>query len=463
MNSPTRVGLLVALSALACANPERVILDEAHAHAALDARADLQPPLERSIAAQLPDSRLSSPAPEVCARPDQSGYWYLKAAAWAPGVRASRRELAAARGEEQSAGAPGPVAVQVIDQDFSGDSDLVNALAAFDLLGLLGIGPSGAQRGVAEARVEAARASLENAVWLAWLEAERALVQWRASARRMDRLAELDASAALDIERIRILASTGRIGESPTEAADGAAAELERSLSLAVDQASSARARLAAVVGADPDKDLSGGAPATPAPTALGAASPGLWFDDVEHMRSHPSLRMAQRIFDLRESQVREAASRAWPGVSLGPRLGFVDPTQVGGVLRITVPFPSSWQGLLTAAIERRDAAVEAYEDQLHLLLTSEADALIRVGAAGARASGSSDEVVQSLIEEWESARAGFRVQRVPIGQWTGALRRLAMRATWDIDDMERLDLATLDLVAARGPMATTLFTGGDQ
>lgn len=463
MNRPTRLGLLAALSALACANPERVILDEANAHAALEARADLQPTLERSIAAQLPGSHLTSPAPEACARPDQPGYWYLRAAAWAPGVRASRRELAAAQGEERSAGAPGPVALQVIDQDFSGDSDLVDALAAFDLIGLLGIGPSGAEKGVAGARVEAARASLENAVWLAWLEAERALVQWRAAAHRMDRLWELDAKANRDLERVSILFSTGRLGESHSEAADGAAAELVRRLSLAVDQASIARARLAAVVGVDPDRDLAGEAPATPAPAALGPASPGVWFDQSEHLRSHPTLRMAQRMFDLRESQVREAASRAWPGVSLGPRLGFIDPTQVGGVLRITVPFPSSWEGRLAAAIERRDAAVENYEDQLHLLMTAEADALVRVSAADARASGSSDEVVRSLIEEWEAARAGFRVQRTPVGQWTGALRRLSMRATWDIDDLERRDLATLDLVAARGPMATTLFTGGDQ
>ena len=138
-----------------------------------------------------------------------------------------------------------------------------------------------------------------------------------------------------------------------------------------------------------------------------------------------------------------------------------MDPTQVGGVLRITVPFPSSWEGRLKAAVERRDAAVAAYEDQLHLLLTAEEDALARLEAASERADGSSNEVVESLIKEWEAARVGLRVQRTPVAQWTGALRMLTMRATWDIDDQERQGLATLDLVAARGPMAAPLFMGG--
>lgn len=463
MTRPTIVGLLAALSALACANPERVLLDEGGARAALDARAHSQPLLELSLAPDLPGSLLSSPGRQACLRPDQDGYWYLRAAAWAPEVRAARRELAAARGERQSAGAPAPVGLQVIDKDFSGDSDLVNALAAFDLIGLLGLGPAGAEEAVAETQVEAARAALEDAAWRAWLETERALAQWRAAARRTIRLTRLEQQADLDLRRVQILADAGRLGRSPSEAAEGAAAELTRRLSIAADQASSARARLAAVVGLDPQRDLEGDAPATPAPRALGTDEPGAWFDLDEHLETHPSMRVAQRTFELRESQVRQAAADAWPGVALGPRIGFLDPTQIGGVLRITVPFPSSWEGRLAAAIERRDAALEAYEDQLHLLQTAELDALTRVGTATARAAGASDDVVQSLIDEWEAARAGFRVQRTPLEQWTGALRRLSMRATWDIDDLERRDLAALDLVASRGPMAAPLFMEGSR
>ncbi len=459
MTRPNCVGLWAALSALACATPERVILDEGSARAALEARADASPRLETFLAADLPGSLLSSPAPEACARPEQPGYWYLRAAAWAPQVRASRRALAVARGEEQSAGAPDPVALQVIDKDLGGDSDLVDALAAFDLIGLLGLGPAGAEEAVAQTQVEAARAALEHAAWSAWLEAERALVQWRAAARRSERLTLLESGADLDLMRVELLFAGGRLGRSPSEAAVGAAAELTRRVSLASDERSRARARLAAVVGLDPERDLRGEAPATPAPTALGPTEAGPWFDVDAHLSTHPALRVAQRTFELRESQVREAAARAWPGVSLGPRLGFMDPTLIGGVLRITVPFPSSWEGRLTAAMERRDAALEAYEDQLHLLQTGEADALARMLAAGTRVDGASGEVVQSLLDEWEAARIGFRVQRTPLAQWTGALRRLSMRATWDIDDMERRELATLDLVASRGPMAVPLFT----
>ncbi|MDC3307357.1 hypothetical protein OAV47_00830 [bacterium] len=463
MTRPTIVGPLAALSALACATPDPVFLDEGSARAALGARADASPPLELSLATDLPGSLLASPGPEACARPDQSGYWYLRAAAWAPKVRAARRELAAARGEQQSAGAPAPVGIQVIDQDFSGDSDLVNALAAFDLIGLLGLGPSGADEAVAEAQVEAARAALEDAAWRAWLDAERALVQWQAAAIRTDRLAQIGQQADRDLQRVQILTREGRIGRTHSEAAEGAAAELTRRLSLAADEASRARAGLAAVVGLDPQRDLAGAAPVIPAPEALGPAEPGTWFDLDEHLESHPSLRVAQRTFELRESQVRQAAADAWPGVALGPRLGFLDPTQIGGVLRITVPFPSSWEGRLAAAIERRDAALAAYEDQLHLLQTAEIDALTRVRQADSRVEGASADVVKSLLGDWEAARAAFRVQRTPLEQWTGALRRLSMRATWDIDDWERSDLAALDLVASRGPMAAPLFMEGSR
>lgn len=458
MTRPTSVGLLAALLALACANPDRLTLDEGAVRADLDARVDVDPALVAVDHADLPGSLLVTLPADACARPDQHGFWFIRALAWAPEVRASRRSLYAAREAAQSAGAPAPMALQVIDQDLGGDPDLVDALAAFDLIGLLGLGPYGAEEESARAEIEAARSALEESAWRAWLEIERALVQWRAAARRAERLAALAGRADQDLRRVQILTKSGRIAESPAASARGAAAELDRRQSLATDDQTRARARLASIIGMDPETSLAGTPPATSAPESLGGAAPGEWFEQDEHLRTHPRLRSARRTLELREAEVRQAAALAWPGVALGPRIGFVDPTQLGGVLRITVPFPSSWEGLLSASLERRDAALEAYEDALHVLRTREADALDRMDSASERQDGVSSEVVDSLIDEWEAARVGFQVQRTPVQQWTGALRRLSMRATWDIDDEERRELAVLDLVASRGPMASPLF-----
>ncbi|MGD2019105.1 MAG: hypothetical protein PVJ89_13370 [Planctomycetota bacterium] len=459
MNRPNLLGVPAALLALACANPEHVVLDDPAVRASLEARVEVDPSLGSAAAEDLPSTLLADLRPEACERVDQHGYWYVRALTWAPTVRAARRELAAARAAELAAGAPGPVAAQAIQRDLSGDEELLDALAAFDLVGLLGLGPAAAARGAAAAQVGLAQADLEVAAWAAWLDVERALIRWRAAEARGDRLDGLVELASGDLERVRILLDTGRLGTAPATSAESAASELERRRSLARDEGSRARARLSVTTGVDSGAALEGAAPRTAALEVT--ETEGAWFADDAHLSAHPHLRRARRLFELREQQVREAAARAWPGVSLGPRVGFVDPTQLGGVLRITLPFPSSWEGLLEASIERRDAAIQAYEDQLHALRTAEQDALTRLALAEERSTGASLEAVTGLMDDWRAARAGFRVQRTPVQQWTGALRMLVMRATWDIDDRERAELARVDLLAARGPMASPFLAGG--
>ena len=121
MTRPYSVGLLAALTTFACATPERVPLDAEAARHALMERATQEVSLEQSLAADLPGSLLVTPTPAACATPDQHGYWYLRAAAWSPEVRAQRRALGAAQMASKSAGAPGAIAVQVIDPDLQGD------------------------------------------------------------------------------------------------------------------------------------------------------------------------------------------------------------------------------------------------------------------------------------------------------------------------------------------------------
>lgn len=463
MNHPTLLGVPAALLALACANPEHAVLDDPTVRASLEARAEVDPALGSAAAEDLPPTLLADLSPEACERVDQHGYWYVRALTWAPTVRAARRELAAARASARAAGAPTPIALQAVHRDLSEDEELLEALAAFDLIGLLGLGPAKAARGTAGARIDLAAARLEVAAWSAWLEVERALLRWRFATARLARLTDLHALANSDLERIRILNEAGRIGTAHHASAESAVSELERRRSLAQADASRAQARLSVVAGIDAGEE---GPPRSSPLRASRLTSSGTeasvgWFDDDTHLQTHPRLREARRLFELREQEVRAAAAKAWPGVSIGPRVGFVDPTQLGGVLRISVPFPSSWQGLLEAAIERRDAAVMAYEDQMHALRTAERDALNRHALAVARAAGPSRASVSGLTDDWVALRTGFRVQRSSLHEWEGALRMLVMRATWDLEDEERAELALVDLIAARGPSASPFLNGG--
>lgn len=419
---------------------------------------------ENPLGALLGPTALRLPAPEQRAEPTQPGYWMVRALAWAPEVRAARRSVAAALGEARSAGAPAPVFVQAVDHELGGDDELVEAIGVVDLIGLLGLGPSAAQGRLAEARVDEALVALEHAAFRACLEVERARVRVVAAQARCDRFDGLLQEASRDLERVRILRARDRLSASDSELAFAEVARIERWASLAQ----------VALVGARRELALASGIASESGSLALDeVGASGL--DEIETLgpaeavepmgpsAEHPRVRARAAAFRVAEASVREAASRAWPGLGLGPHLGFLDGARVGAVLRLALPFPSSWKGRLEAAVERRDRAVEAYDETLLELQQRAVEARSRIAELELRrdpTSGATPRAAAPAESHWTASRALFRTGRGPLAAWTKALNHLTETVTWEVDDAESVALARLDLVEAVGFAGWT--TAGD-
>ncbi|MFT7169309.1 MAG: hypothetical protein ACI80K_002447 [Paracoccaceae bacterium] len=457
----------------ACAAPPAGRLDSLEVATSLLARTEPSVLDEALEGLALPASFMRLPVDAERATPAQAGYWFVRALAWSPEVRAARRELSAAAATAKSAGAPNPIAIQAVDHELGGDDKLVEAIGVLDLIGLLGLGPSRAERGVASAETLLAAGRLERVAFDAWITVERARIGVVAARLRVERLAELVEAGQVDLERVRILEENDRLSEADAALARAEVARIERRGHLAVAELGGARRQLALAAGS-----LSGSLSGSPdgagefdaAVQAVGLGGLGEVADVSVMARasalptdmnlaalaeSHPALREARLVFDVREAEVREAASRAWPGVALGPHLGYLDQAQVGAVLRLAIPFPSSWKGRLEAAVERRDRAVERFEEILVDLLARQADALGRIAQMRATVTdedGATKRAMEPGFQDWTAARARFRTGRGDLAGWTRALNRLAEMVTWPIDDVEALVLAKLDWTAASGP-----------
>ncbi|MEM8710789.1 MAG: hypothetical protein AAGG01_07540 [Planctomycetota bacterium] len=419
---------------------------------------------ERPLDSIIGPSALSIPSPEERSLPSQSGFWMVRALAWAPQVRAARRAVSALQGEARSAGAPAPVFVQAVDHQLGGEDELVEAIGVLDLVGLLGLGPSAAQGRLATARVEEGLVALEVEAFRACLSVERARVRAVASRARRDRFGDLLKVARQDLERVRILRERGRLSDSDAELALAEVARIERAASLAE----------VALWGAQRDLALASGTPVeTGAREILEVGASGLAeieplapVADSSPSDAHPRLRASAAAFRVAEKSVREAASRAWPGLGLGPHLGFLDGARVGAVLRLALPFPSSWKGRLEAAVQRRDRAVEAYDETLLELQQSALEARGRLAELERRrdpVSGATWRAAAPAESHWKASRALFRTGRGPLSAWTKALNHLTETVTWEVDDAEAIALAELDLVEAVGFRAPAKEVGSSE
>lgn len=400
-------------------------------------------------------SLLALPGEPASLAPRDHGYWLLRAAAYSADVRAALREWRAVRAARSGAGAMEPVQVQVVDHEFGGDDPLIEGIAVFDVIGLLGLGPSAAESKRASAEEAEARARLEETLWRAWLEIERARVRFAASAARADALAALAGTARTDLERFEILERTGRLGTAPGAAARGAASEVARRLSVEQERL----ARLAEVleerVGVEGISiDAAAGALA-PLEGITGAVDVEAWFAEAARRDLHPSLDRARALWVTREAQVREAAAGAWPGVGLGPRIGKPDEVNIGAVLRLRIPAPSRWRAAIDEAVERRDASVEAYEDLLHALRQRAEAAAAVEREARARLDGATAEVVEASGARWSAVRASFRVGRAAPDDWVETLLHRVNAVVRPIEDAETIALARIDLVEALGAAAS--------
>lgn len=445
------------LGSAGCAAPTTNPLDHSGALERLDSRAD-HAELERALErAALHHTPFSLPDDPLSVEPDDPVYWLVRALAWSPGVRASVRTLSAAIADAKSAGAPGPIELGFTDHEFGGDEERMELAATLDLLGLLGIGPARAQRERATAEVALAAAAFESELWRRWLDVDAARLRLQAAAARERAYAEVLGQARADLERVAILVERGWIGDAQALAARAALESVERARSSAAADVAERRAQLAHATGVPPDDDGFDLLLAT-MPVAL---EPALRPDTESAvdalLHEHPRLRELRTRFALREAEVRSVAVSAWPNVGIGPHLGYEDDLAIGGVLQLTLPFPSSWRGRLAGAVERRDAVVEAYEDELHRLLVEERSARERRDEIHRRTVGATRSVVEGSRAGWSAARASFRVGRLQVAEWLDALSRRLGATTVEIDDAEALALARIALAGARGPAGTRL------
>ncbi|MEX1025803.1 MAG: hypothetical protein WD226_12090 [Planctomycetota bacterium] len=444
----------------ACLAPEPVELRLDDARDALARRADPATLEEVLALVELPPTALAIPPAAERQHPGQPGFWMVRALAWSPAVRAARGEWRALRAEATSAGAPAPIAIQVVDHELGGDDELVEAIGVLDLIGLLGLGPSRAERRLAHADAALALGRLELAVWDGWLAVERARLRHVAAGAREQILGELAEAARGDLERVAILERTGRLSLAESASARAAVATIERRRSAWEESTLAARATLAlaaGVSGDEPELALAQGlarehVAAVTLPAELTGDAP---LEPLDRYDRHPRLRAAWLRFALAEAAIRRAAASAWPGLALGPHVGYLDEAQIGAVLRLAVPFPSSWRGRLAAAVERRDAAIDAFEDQLAALTIAEREARARHRTIARRASGATPTALAAAHAEWRAARTAFRAGRGGLLQWMVALEQLAARSTWSIDEAEALALATMAIIEARGPAAS--------
>ena len=398
--------------------------------------------------------QLTCPGVEDLASPRSDAYWHTCAWAYAAPVRAARRDALAALAQRSAAGAPQPANLTAVDHEFGGADTLVEAVATFDLVGLLGLGPSGAARALASVEALAAVARLERELWAARFTVDRARVRYTAAWGRHRRLLELADEARRDRRRLEILHDRGRLSEAAWTRSTAAQLAVAAEASRAADDLTLALADLVTASGLPP-------------------RHPSLRFDSLLELReslalslppfpggtsaleTHPELRAARVAVAVSEARLRTIAAAAWPGLQIGPHLGFPgDGVNLGGVLQLTLPFPSQWRGALEAAEHERARSLEELEEvvlarlnRLHTAHAQHTEALRRYGEQSTAVAGAAEM-------DWRTTGLRLRVRLADTDEWSQKLERHARSMLQPVDDCEAAALAALDYLEAQGPRA---------
>ncbi len=441
---------LTLITVAACASPMREVEDVRAAEARLlerEPRADLVK--EALDLADLEALDLRPPDESELADPSCSGYWHAAAYAFSPAVREARAQALAALALEGSAGAPGDVVARLVDHEFGGDDILVETVATFDLVGLLGLGPSAADVAFARSETLAALARLERALWEARFAVDRSRIEFEAAGTHARRLDLLSTEARADLRRALILEDHGRLSAAAADAARAAAHAVELKRTLALDSVAAARAALS----------RASGLPSERVRTQDHAGLMDLrGFEDsrTEPASRHPVLRVARLELAVAEASLRTVAARAWPGLQVGPHLGFpegdLDPTRLGGVLSLRLPFPSSYRGRIEAAATLRDRALERYLEQVLDLRIRLQEARDRSSLAHERSTSHAPMLDRASAGGWGATRASFRAGRGGLTEWIDSLDRRAAMIETQVHADRDAALAVLEVAWLRGP-----------
>lgn len=410
-----RIAAVAAMTA--CASPRAAHMTRLDAVQFLESRVPEMGAVNAALQLVHPDELGFEPPTEAELRDSETdGFWYGAAYAFAPAVRDARAAALAALALEGSAGAPGPMEIRLVDHKFGGDEKNLESVANFDLVGLLGLGPSGAAKKLARAESLLALADLAAALWQVRLDVDLARLELEVARRRVALHLNLRAEVQADIERVSILERRRRIGSSAVAMAFGQARASDAALNAAEEDVVRSLASLARATGLSPRI-----AEQAPSSMLIEAVTPVLGGLDPQH----PQLRSARLSLAHAEAKLRAVSARAWPGIRGGPHLGFptggLDPLNLGGILSLSLPFPSSYEGPLEAAAIVRDRSLESYAEAVLALRIDleEANALMMVAESRAQAAA---DVSRAAAAAWSAARAGFHNGRTDIGTWAGAL-----------------------------------------
>ncbi len=313
---------------------------------------------------------------------DRDVFWHAHAMAFDSTVRAARRVWRASRAGIDASGQPGPVALGYRLDDVDDPSRLQDVSATVDLLGLIGLGTSPAERRVVRRLADVAVGRLDEAVWRAVFAVDAARVGLAAATRRNAALAELFTEAQRDFRRIELLHQRGHLGRGLLGRAQAILAGLSRLLSSHAATTAKAREALALAAGLPPEAPAL--AAATTALTALDEALTDAGeqaADRQPHRQPHdpapvptattlldrlPRLRALRRDYALDEARLRHAAASAWPQLRVGPSFKILaDEFLPGGVVSLSLPWPSAVAARINRAAEQRAATREAIEDAL--------------------------------------------------------------------------------------------------
>jgi hypothetical protein len=395
---------------------------------------------------------LARPTAEECADPRTAGYWRACALAWNPEVRAARLDVQRALAARGTAGRPTAVEAMGESMDLSDFERESKVAVTFDLLGVLGLGPSGVEKEAARIDVRRARARLENAVWTATFDVARARARLAASRVRIAGLQEFQARVEAQAGRFEVLARRGRLSEADEAMAWAAGHEVEQALSMELAREAELRAELSrasglafaheacAVVGEEALREQS---------SDPGAAS------EQQLWKRAPALRELALEFAAAEANVRRAAARAWPSLRAGPLLTFM-PSEllVGGLLDVAFPWPGTVAAGVRAAAAERDAVHARAVDALQAAIARVESLRTIEREARTRAEEHAELMDEAADANWRAVDAKLRLGLATPAEWSLVMSRRVAALIALADDREAARLASLELEEACGVAA---------
>ncbi len=384
--------------------------------------------------AEIAPLRSAPPPPERFDASDPM-FWRAAAFAYAPQVREARHAYVAAIDAARAAGAPGPARIDA-------DGPPLAVAVEIDFLGVLGVGRSRAENALARDSVRAALGALEQAVFSADFDVERARIRVLAELEAVAAIERLTEPVRTDATRITILVGDGFVPRATADEALGQVRALQAAVDRAHVQLAAARADLARLAGLPPDHPafatLTGALPEEP----IAPAAP----DASTLIARIPELRRLRLDYAVAEADVRLAAARWWPELAVGPQVVAGDDFLPGGVLRMDVSWPTTVLAGMRAAAHRRERAREMVEETLIDWQARRMERVARVAAAVRLARDLAPAIDAGAEAMWRAARARFSTDPAALPEWSLALERRMPAIDGLIEARRNAALAAIDV-----------------